>query len=76
MLAIEVKINLRIWFYNFYNNNLIFLYFRSAKVNLKCGANHQLTGVSEPSRCEYEFSFETPAACKKIIQHSHEHDEL
>lgn len=49
---------------------------RSAKVNLKCGANHQLMAVSEPSRCEYEFVFETPAACKKIEIVTHDHDEL
>jgi hypothetical protein len=45
-------------------------------VNLKCGSVHQLMSVSEPSRCEYEFVFETPAACKKIEMPIPEHDEL
>lgn len=49
---------------------------RSAKVNLKCGSTNQLTAVSEPSRCEYEFIFETPSACKKFVPQSPEHDEL
>jgi hypothetical protein len=34
--------------------------------------------VCEPSRCEYEFVFETPAACNAIAPppESHDHDEL
>ncbi|XP_028405405.1 glucosidase 2 subunit beta-like [Dendronephthya gigantea] len=36
---------------------------RSTKVKLSCGTKNELVGVSEPSKCEYEFIFHTPAAC-------------
>lgn len=48
---------------------------RSAKVNLKCGSTNVITSVSEPSRCEYLYTFETPAACKEI-PNLQQHDEL
>lgn len=38
---------------------------RSAKVVLSCGVEDQLTAVSEPSRCEYDFRLTTPAVCDK-----------
>lgn len=36
---------------------------RSCNVKLHCGAENALTGASEPSRCEYQFEFTTPARC-------------
>uniref|UniRef100_A0A0B6ZYE8 Glucosidase 2 subunit beta n=1 Tax=Arion vulgaris TaxID=1028688 RepID=A0A0B6ZYE8_9EUPU len=38
---------------------------RSCHVNLHCGAENALTGASEPSRCEYQFEFTTPARCSQ-----------
>lgn len=38
---------------------------RSAKVVISCGTEDKLTGVSEPSRCEYDFRMTTPAVCDK-----------
>ncbi|CAG5121389.1 unnamed protein product [Candidula unifasciata] len=38
---------------------------RSCHVNLHCGAENALTGASEPSRCEYQFEFTTPARCSE-----------
>ncbi len=67
-------VSIKLWF-NFHQLKFSFC-FRSAKVNLKCGSTNQLTAVSEPSRCEYEFIFETPTACKKFVPQSPEHDEL
>ncbi|CAL8143040.1 unnamed protein product [Orchesella dallaii] len=48
---------------------------RSAKVGLRCGLDNRLIGVAEPSRCEYQFEFETPASCQKP-EASQSHDEL
>ena len=51
---------------------------RSVKVHLKCGVTNQLLAASEPSRCEYEYRFETPAACADVMT-THldpDHDEL
>lgn len=36
---------------------------RSCHVNFHCGSENKLTGASEPSRCEYQFEFTTPARC-------------
>ena len=36
---------------------------RSAAVRLRCGPDHQLLDVDEPSKCTYTFVLETPAAC-------------
>ncbi|GFR67114.1 protein kinase C substrate 80K-H, partial [Elysia marginata] len=38
---------------------------RSCHVNFHCGAENILTGASEPSRCEYQFDFTTPARCSE-----------
>lgn len=55
---------------------------RSALIHVECGLENKVTGVSEPNRCEYEFKFETPAACTlEAMQRAEEklagkHDEL
>lgn len=52
---------------------------RTAKIRVHCGGDHKVTGVSEPSRCEYMFDFETPAACRELPRdeaHEELHDEL
>ena len=36
---------------------------RSVMVHISCGTTNEVTGASEPSRCEYAFGFKTPAAC-------------
>lgn len=46
---------------------------RSTTVKLSCGISNELTGASEPNKCEYEFVFKTPAACHPD---SHVHDEF
>lgn len=54
---------------------------RSAAVIVECGLENIVSSVSEPNRCEYEFKFETPAACGLLSAaeddtHSEQHDEL
>ncbi|XP_076462402.1 glucosidase 2 subunit beta-like [Babylonia areolata] len=51
---------------------------RSCHVNLHCGTENKLTGASEPSRCEYQFEFTTPARCKhpQDVPTAHPHEEL
>ncbi|BFY99147.1 hypothetical protein BsWGS_02186 [Bradybaena similaris] len=51
---------------------------RSCHVNLHCGAENALTGASEPSRCEYQFEFTTPARCSEPepTQSADIHEEL
>ncbi|KAK7099862.1 glucosidase 2 subunit beta-like isoform X2 [Littorina saxatilis] len=51
---------------------------RSTHVNLHCGVENKLTGASEPSRCEYQFEFTTPARCKQPepVTGQHQHTEL
>ncbi|ESO00891.1 hypothetical protein HELRODRAFT_82476, partial [Helobdella robusta] len=39
---------------------------RSTKVLIECGVTNDLTSASEPNRCEYQFTFNTPAACNEI----------
>lgn len=49
---------------------------RSVVVNVVCGTINEITSASEPSRCEYEFDFSTPALCNLSQLDSHDHDEL
>jgi hypothetical protein len=35
------------------------------KVNLLCGEDDFLVGVTEPSKCEYHADFMTPLACSE-----------
>lgn len=46
---------------------------RSTHVNLHCGPENLLTGASEPSRCEYQFEFTTPARCPPLDPPSSDH---
>jgi len=48
---------------------------RSAIVQLKCGLDTRILGVSEPNRCEYLYKMQTPAACS-ASSGSDVHDEL
>ncbi|XP_077981251.1 glucosidase 2 subunit beta-like isoform X2 [Glandiceps talaboti] len=51
---------------------------RSTMVKLSCGLENTITKASEPSRCEYELEFTTPALCNKVIDPNvtDKHDEL
>nr|XP_026691367.1 glucosidase 2 subunit beta isoform X2 [Ciona intestinalis] len=49
---------------------------RSTEVRIKCGVEHKLLSVDEPSRCAYTFEFATPCACKQTQQDSQPRDEL
>lgn len=44
---------------------------RSTVVRLSCGKENQVVTVSEPSRCEYEMEFKTPALCTKVEHPNH-----
>lgn len=48
---------------------------RTTVVRLGCGTETRLLAASEPGRCEYEFSLESPAACTDPNAH-HAADEL
>ena len=45
---------------------------------MECGSEDRLVSTSEPSKCEYAMTFETPSACQdpKDIFKSPPHDEL
>lgn len=40
---------------------------RSLSVTLKCGLNHKLTQLEEPSTCVYTAILETPVACSQAV---------
>jgi len=40
---------------------------RSLTVTFRCGLEHKIIDVREPSRCEYAMIFETPSACDETI---------
>jgi len=43
---------------------------RSAKIHMECGLQNELISASEPNRCEYHFTFRTPAACTQPVSGS------
>jgi len=51
---------------------------RSVHVTLTCGEETRILDVTEPAKCEYRFSMETPAVCEKPSADSEQlyHDEL
>ncbi|XP_041359003.1 glucosidase 2 subunit beta-like isoform X2 [Gigantopelta aegis] len=52
---------------------------RSVKILFQCGSENAILSASEPSRCEYQFEFATPAVCKPLSldeEKSELHDEL
>lgn len=49
---------------------------RSSIVDLRCGLENKLISVTEPRRCEYTMTFETPAVCNTDINTNGPHDEL
>jgi len=48
---------------------------RSITTTLKCGLEHKIIDVREPSRCEYAAVFETPSACDENIAVASQHPE-
>jgi len=49
---------------------------RSTTVEVVCGTENELISASEPAKCEYHYTFKTPAACHKVQEESEIHDEL
>lgn len=51
---------------------------RSLIVTFKCGLEHKIVDVREPTRCGYTMLFESPSACDERIASSihSEHDEF
>lgn len=48
---------------------------RSVTVEIECGLDTRILGVSEPNRCEYYYRMQTPAACYEAPGNEI-HDEL
>ncbi|CAF3677316.1 unnamed protein product [Adineta steineri] len=46
---------------------------RSLTVTFRCGIEHKIIDVREPSRCEYAMIFETPSACDEKMAASSSH---
>eukprot|EP00111_Clytia_hemisphaerica_P019852 TCONS_00058531-protein len=49
---------------------------RSTLVKLSCGRENHLLSSVEPSRCEYEMEFKTPAMCTQAGANGYRHTEL
>ncbi|KAF0305866.1 Glucosidase 2 subunit beta [Amphibalanus amphitrite] len=51
---------------------------RSAHVTFACGEETRVLDVTEPAKCEYKFSLETPAVCERPSAEGEQlfHDEL
>ncbi|CAH1774705.1 unnamed protein product [Owenia fusiformis] len=51
---------------------------RSTTVKITCGTTSEVFSATEPSRCEYQFEFRTPAACNKQVDTGshYDHEEL
>ncbi|XP_066936364.1 glucosidase 2 subunit beta-like isoform X2 [Clytia hemisphaerica] len=49
---------------------------RSTLVKLSCGRENNLLSSVEPSRCEYEMEFKTPAMCTQAGANGYRHTEL
>lgn len=51
---------------------------RSTKVRVICGSENKVISVTEPNKCEYQFDFTTPGACRESTTDTENdvHDEL
>ncbi|CAD6198766.1 unnamed protein product [Caenorhabditis auriculariae] len=49
---------------------------RSTQVEIECGEENEIVEVSEPAKCEYHFTFRTPAACNDPEKEEPLHTEL
>ncbi|ELU04710.1 hypothetical protein CAPTEDRAFT_173651 [Capitella teleta] len=51
---------------------------RSCYVKIECGLHNELRSSAEPNRCEYEYVFASPAACREPPPATYDpnHDEL
>nr|CAB3265164.1 glucosidase 2 subunit beta [Phallusia mammillata] len=49
---------------------------RSTEVVIRCGMEHKLLSVDEPSRCAYKYEFATPCACTQVDPNALPRDEL
>lgn len=50
---------------------------RTATIHLECGLDTRITSVSEPNRCEYVYTMQSPASCIIASTNAQDsHDEL